>query len=90
MKGLNIGLLGAGARDLSGVSICGLLHAGEKSVGLTIAPINAIKNKVTGFQIGLFNRTNNAFGIQFGLINFIKDNPAWCRVLPIINMRFKK
>ena len=46
--------------------------------------------EIGGFQIGLFNWAGNANGIQFGLVNFIKENPKWCRVLPIINMRFKK
>ena len=90
MNGVNFCVIGGGVNSLNGIGISLLAHGGEEFNGLTVAPINLTRVKYTGVQIGLFNWAGNANGIQFGLVNFIKENPKWCRVLPIINMRFKK
>jgi len=36
------------------------------------------------------NYTKSIRGIQFGLINIVKENPKGLRVLPIFNTRFGK
>lgn len=73
-----------------GVSLCAFYNRINNGKGLIIC---AIKNKARyydGIQISLFNETKSGRLIQFGLLNYIGDNPKLLRYLPFVNMRFKK
>jgi hypothetical protein len=90
--------------DITGLQIAGLLNrnaAASSVLGLEVAAINYVPftsvtgfqigviNKslnVNGFQIGLINMTQNLHGIQIGLLNFY-DKGLFV-VSPVINIGF--
>jgi hypothetical protein len=58
--------------------------------GLSVSIFNRIKGIQKGVTIGAVNYTKKIRGIQFGLINIVKENPKGLRVLPVFNTRFGK
>lgn len=58
--------------------------------GVTVSAFNQIRGTQQGIAIGVVNYTNHIKGVQFGLINIVKENPKGLRILPILNIRFKK
>jgi hypothetical protein len=58
--------------------------------GVTISAYNQIRGEQKGVAIGVVNFANKIRGLQFGIINIVKENPKGLRVLPIINLKFKK
>jgi hypothetical protein len=93
------------AKEHNGVLLSGIENTADRQNGLCITfGINRINtgkglnlalitNKARNFdgvQISLYNKAKTGRLIQFGLINYIKDNPKGLRILPFINMRFKK
>jgi len=58
--------------------------------GLSISAYNKIRGDQKGVAIGVVNYSTRVKGIQFGLINIVKENPKGLRVLPIFNTRFGK
>jgi len=58
--------------------------------GLSVSAFNQIKGEQRGVALGIVNITRAIKGIQFGVINIVKDNPRGLRVLPIFNTRFGK
>ncbi len=58
--------------------------------GFGVSAYNRIKGKQTGVTIGVVNYTKSIRGVQFGLINIVKENPKGLRVLPFFNTRFGK
>jgi hypothetical protein len=58
--------------------------------GLSISAYNRIKGEQKGVALGVVNYATRVKGIQFGLINIVKENPKGLRVLPIFNTRFGK
>lgn len=58
--------------------------------GLSVSAYNNIKGDQVGVTLGVVNRTHRIRGVQFGLINIVKENPRGLRVLPIFNTRFRE
>jgi hypothetical protein len=58
--------------------------------GLSISAYNQIRGEQRGVALGIVNQATRVKGIQFGLINIVKENPKGLRVLPIFNTRFGK
>lgn len=58
--------------------------------GLSVSAYNSIKGEQRGVAIGIVNYATRVKGIQFGLINIVKENPRGLRVLPIFNTKFGK
>lgn len=58
--------------------------------GLSVSAYNNIKGDQVGVTLGIVNRTHSIRGVQFGLINIVRDNPRGLRVLPIFNTRFRR
>lgn len=58
--------------------------------GVSISAFNQIRGEQRGITLGVVNYTKKIHGIQFGLINIVKENPKGLRVLPILNFKFKK
>lgn len=58
--------------------------------GLSVSAYNNIKGDQVGVTLGIVNRTHSIRGVQFGLINIVKENPRGLRVLPIFNTRFRR
>jgi hypothetical protein len=56
--------------------------------GVNISAFNHIKGTQTGLAIGIFNYAHNLKGVQIGLVNYVRDNPEYFKVLPIINANF--
>jgi hypothetical protein len=57
--------------------------------GISIAPVNKT-GKLVGLAFGLSNCTKKLRGIQFGLINYVGNNPKGLRWMPCMNMHFGK
>lgn len=58
--------------------------------GLGISIFNRVMGEQRGVTIGAVNYTQSIKGVQFGIINIVRDNPKGLRVLPIFNTRFGK
>lgn len=58
--------------------------------GVAVSAYNNIKGDQLGVTIGIINRTHTIRGVQFGLINIVKENPRGLRVLPLFNTRFRR
>jgi hypothetical protein len=56
--------------------------------GVSISAFNQIKGYQSGVSIGIVNYAAKLHGIQIGLINYVRDNPKFLKVLPVINFRF--
>lgn len=58
--------------------------------GISVSAFNQIKGDQIGVAVGIVNYTKRIKGVQFGLINIVKENPKGLRVLPFFNTRFYK
>lgn len=56
--------------------------------GLGISLFNRVVGEQRGVTIGAVNYTKTIKGVQFGIINIVRENPRGLRVLPIFNTRF--
>lgn len=68
---------------LNGIAISGLFLNAHRYNGACISPIN-ITDEAVGIQIGIINKANSLRGIQFGLININKRKKHF-KILPILN-----
>ncbi len=91
MKGIAIGGLGVGAPKITGVALAlGYVKVNDEGslYGLSAGAFNQIKGKLTGVSLGIYNYTYELNGVQIGLINYVRDNPKYMRILPLININF--
>lgn len=58
--------------------------------GFSVSAFNQIKGDQVGVTVGVVNYTKRIKGVQFGLINIVRENPRGLRVLPFFNTRFYK
>lgn len=58
--------------------------------GVSVSAFNHIKGSQKGITVGVVNYTHKINGVQFGVINIVKENPKGLRVLPVFNTRFGK
>ncbi len=58
--------------------------------GVSVSIFTKVNGQQNGVSLGLVNYTRKIKGVQFGLINIVKENPKGLRILPIFNMRFGK
>lgn len=88
MKGLAVAGLGVGSPSITGLSIAGGYSRVEdgRLRGVALSGWNDIRGTQRGLTIGLYNYTRELNGIQMGLINVARNNPAWARVLPGVNL----
>lgn len=99
------GILLISNNDFYGIGLTGcILASGNSYNGLAITPgyfsakvLNGISisgysdtDKTRGLTIALLNNTRSLHGVQLGLINYAANNPKWLRLLPVINMHFRK
>jgi len=91
ISGLTLGGLGIGATDIKGVSIAiGTVRIEDEEregnySGFAASAFNYIKGEQTGVSIGIVNYAYKLNGFQFGLINYVRDNPVYLKILPLIN-----
>ena len=89
--GLTIGGAAVGSQDITGVTAAiGMIKIEEDGnyTGFALSGFNYIKGKQTGVSIGIVNYAYQLKGIQIGLVNYVRDNPDYLKVLPIINANF--
>jgi hypothetical protein len=77
-----------GAEEAEGVVIAPILfrtEIGGRLTGVSVSAVNAIRGFQRGVTIGIVNYAERVTGLQFGVVNVIRDNPVPFRVLPIVN-----
>jgi len=102
MTGIDIGLAHETKADFNGVSFGLINFVHGEGRGLQFSGLySEATTKMSGLQVGMFNRSNNIHGLQIGLANFaddmtgiqlglwneIKSKQQW-NVIPIINAAF--
>lgn len=90
LNGVSLGVMANYIKKLNGVSISGLINYVHTGNGMQLCSISNKSRFFNGMQISIYNKVKSGRLIQLGLINYIKDNPKGLRILPFVNMRFKK
>lgn len=89
VNGVALGFVwGVRAEKYNGLAF-GIGNYADTTNGLTLGLFYNISNKVNGAQIGLHNKTQDLYGIQFRLWN-IAENKRYFKKTPIINFNFRK
>lgn len=91
IKGIALGGIGVGGEQVHGITATfGMMKVqdGGQFSGLAVGSYNRIKGKQTGISLGLLNYAWQLHGIQIGVLNIVRENPAPFKVLPFINARF--
>ena len=88
VQGIQIAGLFNGEGEVRGIQIAGLFNWAKSVRGIQIGLINFTTelSSVRGIQIGLINATKELFGLQIGLVNYVRESPV--PILPIINLKF--
>jgi hypothetical protein len=80
-----------GGKTLTGLMAAGgMVHVVKEGTftGCAVSSFNYIRGSQTGVSIGIVNYAWSVKGIQLGLINIVRDNPAGLKVLPVFNTSF--
>ncbi len=88
IRGLVVGGFGTGGQEVHGILLSGIWNkiSNEGTLnGFSMAAFNQIKGNQSGISLGIVNYAWHLNGFQIGLINYVKDNPKFLRLLPIIN-----
>lgn len=91
VKGLTLSLGTARGQKVQGVTVAGLwfkVNDDGLMKGLSISAFNQIKGVQNGVSFGIFNWAWHLNGVQLGLINYVRDNPKFLKILPVINVHF--
>jgi hypothetical protein len=91
VQGLTVGGLGVGGKVLKGVQLAlgtVVVPRGGRMVGFAASAFNYIRGTQTGVTIGIVNYCWRIKGVQIGLVNIVRDNPKYLKVLPLINANF--
>lgn len=91
VQGLTVGGLGVGGEALKGVQLAlgtVIVPKGGQMVGFAASAFNYIRGTQTGLSIGIVNYCWRLRGVQIGLVNIVRDNPKYLKVLPLINANF--
>ncbi len=93
IQGLTLAGIGLGGETLKGVQVAlGMVRVTNngRMIGFAASAFNYIKGSQTGLSIGLVNYAYSLKGVQIGLINIVRDNPRYLKVLPIMNANFRR
>ncbi|MEL6823954.1 MAG: hypothetical protein AAFP70_19535, partial [Calditrichota bacterium] len=93
VTGFTVAGIGAGGNDIQGVTFAlGFIRVedyhGEIS-GVLASTFNHVKGTQRGVSFGLLNMARRLHGVQFGLINYVADNPTLFKIMPLVNFSFK-
>ncbi len=91
IRGLVCAGWAVGGKDIGGAAlagICVLVPKGGRMSGLAASPFNFIKGSQSGLSIGIVNYAYRINGVQIGVVNIVRDNPKYLRVLPVFNSSF--
>jgi len=75
---------------INGLAIGGLGVTSSKMNGLAVGFLRNAFDKQNGVSISCFNRAEELYGVQFGLLNYAGNNRRIFRRIPLINFNFKK
>jgi hypothetical protein len=86
-RGVLIGGLRVEAKEIQGVSLSAntRVRPGGRFTGLAAGAFNQIRGEQAGLAIGLVNYARRLHGLQLGVVNCVRGNPSWRRILPIVN-----
>jgi hypothetical protein len=91
IKGLTIGGLTCEGQYFDGVALTlGRVRIKKEGhfTGFSAGMLNQIEGRQSGLSIGIVNYAWELNGIQIGLINYVRDNPKYLKVLPLFNAPF--
>jgi hypothetical protein len=91
VQGLTVGGLGVGGEALKGVQLAlgtVIVPKGGRMIGFAASAFNYIRGTQTGLSIGIVNYCWRLKGVQIGLVNIVRDNPKYLKILPLINANF--
>lgn len=91
VKGILLSTLFSGGKKITGLAISGLsVRVTEDGYmkGFSASAFNFFKGNQTGLAIGLVNYSWHLNGIQLGIFNYVRDNPIYARILPLVNAHF--
>ena len=91
IKGITIGGFETSAHDIIGVALSLAnvrVYDNGSLTGFSASAFNLIKGRQTGVSLGIFNYAYKLNGIQVGLLNYVRENPKYLRILPVINANF--
>jgi hypothetical protein len=80
-----------GGQTLKGLQVAGgVVYVGKDGsfYGCAVSPFNYIRGSQTGVTFGIVNYAWTVKGVQIGLVNIVRDNPAGLKVLPVFNTSF--
>lgn len=89
LNGLAVGGLGARAQVVRGAALSAgtaWIEEGGTLQGVAAAPYVNVQGRQQGLAVGIYNRARVLSGVQIGLVNVAKNNPAWARALPLVNL----
>jgi hypothetical protein len=86
LTGVGIGGLGIGANDVRGVALSPIFFQATDAKWFTAASFNRVRRDMVGLQIGVVNISSELRGVQLGALNWAGNNPAWARILPLVNV----
>ena len=88
MSGLFLAGGGIGSPRIAGLSVAGgfVRVEGGSLRGVSVSAYNDVRAPQRGLTIGLYNYTRELHGLQLGLLNVARNNPAWARILPVVNL----
>lgn len=77
-----------GAQDAKAVIIAPAYMRIERGTftGVSASAFNHIKGSQRGLTIGVFNYAHQLHGVQLGALNYVRDNRAPFRLLPLVNV----
>jgi len=77
-----------GAQDAKGVIIAPVYMRIDQGTfsGVSASAFNHIKGSQHGLTIGIFNYAYRLHGVQLGVLNYVRDNRAPFRLLPVVNI----
>jgi hypothetical protein len=58
--------------------------------GVSVSAFNHVKGDQVGVTIGVFNYATYLSGLQIGVLNYVRTNPAPFKLLPIVNFHVDK
>lgn len=91
VKGVLLSSLFSGAKEITTVVISGLsvqVNEDGHFKGLSASAFNFFKGNQTGVAIGLMNYSWHLNDIQLGIVNYVKDNPKYAKILSLMNIHF--
>jgi hypothetical protein len=91
VRGIVVGGFAVGGQDLKGLFVAGgCVHVtiNGQMTGIAVSPFNYFKGSQSGISIGIVNYAFRVKGVQIGLVNIVRSNPKYLRILPLFNSSF--